>query len=156
MSNTKDTAVATPDNTAHNVNELTGGGAGRMKLYHFTYPHRQESIQRLGIVRGDVPIGPTSSFNAPNLTSDPDPENQGWAAGGAKTAMRIEVLIPEEEVWNLQTWGGVCAEFDMDPQWRKAMETVGGDPRHWYIFRGVVDADWITDITHFNEDNDDE
>ena len=69
-----------------------------MKLYHFTYPQRLESIQRLGIVRGDVPVGPTSSLNAPNLTSDPDPENQGWAVGGLKTAMRIEVLIPEEEV----------------------------------------------------------
>ena len=125
---------------------------GVKKLYHFTFPERVKSIQRLGIVRGDVPIGPACGFNAPSLTSDPDPENQGWACGGGKADCRIEVHIPEEELENLHTWDGVCQEFDIDPVWRRALETMGGDSRHWYIFRGVVDADWITDITHFNEE----
>ena len=121
----------------------------KMKLYHFTCPSRMESIMRLGIFKGDVPIGPVSGFNAPWLTSDPEPANQAWDAGGTKSDCRIEVLIPDEELGNLTTWDEVCAVYDVPEFWREALRKAGGNDGDWYIYQGVIDTSWIVQVTHF-------
>jgi len=68
------------------------------------------------------------------------------------TGRHGESMFRDKVRYGVKRWVNLCLEFDMDPQWREAMETVGGDSRHWYVFHGVVKPDWITDITHFNEE----
>jgi hypothetical protein len=69
-------------------------------LYHFTCRTWWYFIKQDGIDRGEAPTSPLGRENWPNLTSNPDPQAQGWAMPRVllfkKTAVRIAVRIPPD------------------------------------------------------------
>ena len=120
------------------------------KLWHFTCPSRVESILKSGIWKGDVPITPTTGFNAPWLTDNEDPGEQGWTQGGTKDLCRIEVFIPDEEVHLLKKWTDVCVEHNVPIGWREILDRVGGGGEdEWYIFEGTIDKNWLGEIIEY-------
>ena len=77
-------------------------------FYHFTSRLWWRFIEKEGIRHGEVPIGGGLTLDHPNLTTDPDPANQGWACSsgevtwingrkivwvGNKRAVRIRVQL---------------------------------------------------------------
>lgn len=117
------------------------------KLYHFTCPTRIDSILSEGIWKGDVPITPTTGFNAPWLTENSDPGEQDWTMDGTKSQCRIEVFIPDDELHRLKKWTDVCVEYDVPIGWREILNrTGGGGEDEWYIFEGAINKNWLGEI----------
>ena len=70
----------------------------KLTMYHFTNHFHMPSIENSGLNRGDVATSPFGGYNAVWLTTDPNPEAQGWSNGGInKTAIRITVDIPDTD-----------------------------------------------------------
>jgi hypothetical protein len=126
-----------------------------MKLYHFTARAYLSSIQESGIVRGDVPTSPNTGINAPWFTTDPSWKDQGWKAGSAhdKGEVRLTVEVPDHDP-SLHHWPQYAKELGVEQWWYDALnKAAGNNAEHWYIYKGEVPVEWITDI-EFSFDND--
>lgn len=116
-----------------------------MQLYHFTRPSNVEDIQRLGIIRGDVPTTPGGGFNAPWLTDDPEPASQSWIVMTDKNKVRITVNIKNDN--KLRKWSSFAKSAGVDGTWYAMLDRAGGGKSEsWYIHMGRIPPTWITNI----------
>jgi hypothetical protein len=121
-----------------------------MILYHYTAAEYLPSILESGITQGDVPITPTGGFNAPWLTSDRDPAGHGLISILDKRAVRITVKIPANDP--RLKWWPKFAKGRVESSWYDTLDrTGGGKSETWYIYRGVVPANWFLNIERLSE-----
>jgi len=123
-----------------------------MILYHFTDLYRLDSIKKHGIYKGDVPISIMGGYNAPWLTTDPNPSNQKW---GNKTGLKLTINIPDNDP-NLNKWTDITKQEiekaktnedkEMLAKWYKALHDTGGESNNWYVYHGTIPFKWVTKI----------
>lgn len=122
-------------------------------LFHFTCRLWWRFIEKEGIVHGEVPIGGGRILDHPNLTTDPDPANQGWARSpgdslvGAgqttvmavnKRAVRIAVRLSPRDP-KLIRWVDLARQTKLDELALRRLNAVGGGRMgDWWIYRGVI------------------
>ena len=117
-----------------------------MILYHFTSREAAASILRGGISKGDVPLDPVAGFNAPWLTTDPEPLAQQWAESSRydKTALRLTVRIEDSDK-RLVKWTDLASTLEVEKWWFDALDTAGGGGAgSWYVYLGVIPRRNIT------------
>jgi hypothetical protein len=122
------------------------GIARPQRIYHFTSHLWWRFIKDEGINRGECPLSETKVLNFPNFTSDPSPENQGWA-NRPKLAVRIEVSIPPND-GKLIPWLEFAKRYNVARKTIEALESSGGwgTDKNWWIYRGTVPPEWIVDV----------
>ncbi len=126
-----------------------------MKLYHFTNKERLTILLEAGIAKGDVPVTPSTGFNAPWFTTDPKYENQAWAGlhldhAFDKQEIRITVEIPDDDPL-LKKWSDLLEEGKVEKSWYNILnKTGGGGAERRYFYEGVVSKDNIRCI-HFRD-----
>jgi hypothetical protein len=122
-------------------------------LYHFTCRLWWRFIEKEGIRHGEVPIGRGRLLDHPNLTTDPDPANQGWAcsageslSGGgqqivwvvSKLAVRIGVELPSRDP-KLIRWVDLARQTGMDERTLRRLDAAGGGHMcDWWVYRGII------------------
>lgn len=120
------------------------------RLYHFTSPERLPFILEQGILRGDVPLSPTTGFNSPWLTDDEGWSRQGWGWGSVedKGAVRLTVLVPEDDP-ALIRWRDLATREGVEPRWYETLDRVAhrGSP-HWWVYLGRIPPEWIVAVDH--------
>jgi hypothetical protein len=119
-----------------------------LTLYHFTSPEYLKSIKQHGIIKGDVPTSPVDGFNAPWLTDNDSWSMQSWSRGSVldKSSVRMTVEVPVDDP-NLVLWSELAEEENVTEAWYNILnETAGGSAKHWYVYRGKVPVEWITQI----------
>ena len=117
-------------------------------FYHFTSEERVESIRKSGIIKGDVPTTPTEGFNTPWLTNDGTWASQGWGRGSTfdKSSVRITVEVPTDD-GKLEYWPDLAENEKVSESWYNTLdEAAGGGSENWYVYRGKIPSDWITNI----------
>jgi hypothetical protein len=119
-------------------------------LYHFTCRTWWHFIKQVGIDRGEAPTSRLGRENWPNLTSNLDPQPQGWAVPGKllfnKTAVRIAVRIPPDDD-RLVSFRTFADSHGMDRRFYQALDRNGGwQARYWWLYRGLVVPEWFVDV----------
>lgn len=108
-------------------------------LYHFTCLGWWQFIQYEGITRGECPISLRRVLNYPNLTTDPDPDNQGWARKeSGKRDVRITVSMPLSDR-NLVRWDELARQHGISGDDFRTLNRVGGGgAKNWWIYKGTI------------------
>jgi hypothetical protein len=114
-------------------------------LYHFTCLYNLSDIMREGLTKGEVPIGPDDIRQAPNLTSNPNPEALMLAAsisaGTDKSKVRLTISVPKHDN-RLENWRDVCRSLKTERFWRRGLDHYG-QSKFWFIYWGIIPVDWI-------------
>lgn len=122
-----------------------------MILYHFTRPAYVDSILKNGINRGDVPTTPTEGFQAPWLTSNPEPARQKWVVTTDKNEVRMTVDVKKQD--NLYKWSSYAKAIGMEESWYNTLDYVGGNESdNWYIYLGRIPPSWIIEVEHLGRE----
>jgi hypothetical protein len=123
-------------------------------LYHFTNRFSWRFIETEGIRYGEVPVNLRKTLYFPSMSSDPNPEKQGWARMPPTTdddgpvfiptnkrAVRITIALPMRDS-RLVRWVDLTKRWNMEPQWFKAIcDSAGGGERNWWIYQGIIRPD---------------
>lgn len=126
-----------------------------MLLYHFTCLYHLPNIMREGINQGEVFISPREILQAPNLTTNSNPQSLLRAANisGAtdKTKVRVAVSIPDGDPL-LEEWLVMCRRRHVDKVYRKRLDLIG-QGKFWYVYWGVIPVDWFTEVGILQSDS---
>ena len=116
-------------------------------FYHFTRKKYALVIFNEGLRKGDVPISPSTGFNAVWLFSTPDPRYYSFFNSpdltDEKRGIRITLKLDSEQDPNLKKWTEVAREYKVDPHWYSMMnvgEKHGSDLTSW-LYRGKITPD---------------
>jgi hypothetical protein len=120
-------------------------------LYHFTRKQCAMTVINEGIRKGDVPITPTTGFNAVWLFSTPDPRYLTFAHSTAltdeKRGVRITLMLDSQDP-NLKRWTQVAHEYKVEPVWYRALNDGQrhGSDATWWLYRGKISQDKFISI----------
>ena len=116
-----------------------------------------KGIAEEGITRGSVPFVDSSGLRLiPNyqwLTINKDFE-QPWGdirystLPYDRTEFRIEIKVPKLREKNLIKWSE--AKLNKKNQMADTLNSFG-DSENWYLYKGVIFPQWITEIIHKSE-----
>ena len=118
-----------------------------MTIYHFCAAKHVKQIIRQGFTVGAIPEPTHTGFIIHSgwtwLTHDPDPKNQSWATRNAikhsRTAWRLTIEIPDDELHNLYGRVGICAIY---PACDMLFRGFPGS-ENWRVFHGTIPKKWI-------------
>lgn len=130
-----------------------------MRLYHFCPDFMLDSILREGLTRGQIAWieNRTARFvkDMQWLTSNGDPNQQEWCNPEYanlpydRAANRVSVNIPEAREWALSKWLSLGPL--VVPAVQFANLNAWGDPENYWIFRGVIPPDWLSDVERYGD-----
>jgi hypothetical protein len=116
-------------------------------VHHFTCHPWLRFIENEGITRGKTHLTRSRVITAPNFTTDPEPDHQGWAVGSMmnKRAIRLTVRVRHHDTAWIP-WLELAHQNGCEPHFIHALnKNGGGGMNHWWIHRGPVPlADIIT------------
>ena len=109
-------------------------------VHHFTSIQWLYFIKRQGIYRGKCPMTSSLVLDHPNFTTDPNPENQGWAVGSIqnKRAVRIAVSVRHCDQ-NWFRWVDMAREHGASASFIQSLNLRGGGGKNnWWIHKGTI------------------
>lgn len=119
-----------------------------MTLYHFCAAHMKDDIMRCGLTLGQFPFLSGGEYQLITrcqwLTAEPDSREQSWATQNmidySRTAYRLTINIPD----NYHKKIVLATDFVKDMSEESAQIVTGwpGSDK-WYIYRGIIPANWI-------------
>jgi hypothetical protein len=118
-----------------------------MKLAHYTHIMPLPRIVQDGIAKGEVTITPIHVLNFPWFTSEFSQDAQeDWVRfTPSKRTLRLEVEFPEDDE-RLVRWRDYAKRLRLraDLYERMTGPNTGRNGRTWFVYRGVVPFDWVT------------
>jgi hypothetical protein len=130
-----------------------------MKLYHFTSNLHLWSVLKNGLISGVIPTNVISGvvsfeINCQWLTKN-GCFNQSWNESTTlsynRTANRLTIEIPLAYTVNLIKWTDYCKTPTNNAQ-KETFRILNsdGDPENWYIYKGHIPPEWITEVVKGN------